>query len=151
MAAIREQAVERGRAVLELAVGDAEAHVTWLRRDSELGQQPLEVGVVPVVQDDEARVDVKAAGLGLNGDGVGVPADPIRRLEHRDLVLSVEQMGGDQAGYAGADDCDLHGAVSLMSRSDRARRWAGSGIYTQAHRGGFTKTSGTGGHSNDGE
>jgi hypothetical protein len=40
-----------------------------------------------------------------------VAADPVGRLEHGNVVLSVEQMGRDKAGDPGADDCDSHDAV----------------------------------------
>ena len=49
----------------------------------------------------------------------------IGRLEHRDLVPSVQEVRDHEAGYAGADDGDLHRGltgrrrnVTLMIRSD---------------------------------
>ena len=64
--------------------------------------------VVAVVEDDEAGVHVMRGVLGVHADGVRVPARPRTRLEHGDLVLAVQQVGGGQPGDAGADDRDLH-------------------------------------------
>ena len=59
----------RGRArVLEAAapVGDREAHVRGLGGDAELVEQRFEVGVVAVVEDDEAGVDPVGLVLGVD-------------------------------------------------------------------------------------
>ena len=64
---------------------------------------------------DEARVD----RLGVSGvvdeiDGVDVPSDPVAGLEHRDLVRAVQEVSGDEPGYATTYDRDAHdlGSVS---------------------------------------
>ena len=89
-------------------VGDREAHVRGLAGDPELLQQRFEVGVVAVVEDDEAGVDRVRPVLGLDPDRVRVPAEPPRRLVDDDLVLAVQLVGGHQAGDSGSDDRDLH-------------------------------------------
>ena len=109
MAGVREQSTQRGGAVLEVvAVGDTEAHVARLRGDAELAEETLEVRVVAVVHDDEAGVHVMAAIRGIDAYGVGVAADPVGGLEHRNVMLTVEQMGRDEAGDPRADDGDSH-------------------------------------------
>jgi len=46
------------------------------------------------------------AVIGLQPDGVGVPAGKAGCLVQHDLVLAVQQMGGHEARHAGADDRD---------------------------------------------
>ena len=95
--------------VLEVApVGDREAHVGGLAGDTELVEQPFEVGVVAVVEDDEAGVDPVAAALALDLDRVRVAAGAGTGLIDDQLVLGVQQMGGDEPRDAGSDDRDLH-------------------------------------------
>ena len=90
MRALGEQAVRRAAVVLEVAapVADAEAHRRGLRGDAEAAQQPLEVRVVAVVEDDEAGVDVVGLVRRVDPDGVGVAAGVAGGLEHGDLVLA---------------------------------------------------------------
>jgi hypothetical protein len=97
--ALGEQAVGRRAVVLEVAtlVGHREGHARGLRRDLDPLEQALEAGVVAVVEDDEARVHVVDAGLGLDRDGVRVAARVRAGLEHRDLVGAMQEMGGDEA------------------------------------------------------
>ena len=51
-------------------------------------EQPLEQRVVAVVQDDEPRVDRDRSLLGVDVDGVGVPADPVARLEDVHVMVA---------------------------------------------------------------
>ena len=44
-------------------------------------------------------------------------------LEHRDLVSAREQVGGDQAGDAGADDGDPHETVIVDARGMEDNPW----------------------------
>ncbi len=104
-----EEAARRA-GVLEaaVAVGDREAHVRGLAGDPELLQQRFEVGVVAVVEDDEAGVDPVAALAAFDLDRVRVAAEPLACLIDGDLVLAVEEVGGNQPGDAGSNDRDLH-------------------------------------------
>ena len=61
--------------------------------DAELAEQPLEVRVVAVVEDDEAGVDVYAAASALDADRVRVAAGVGVRLEHGDVVRRLEHVG----------------------------------------------------------
>ena len=65
-------------------------------------------GIVAVVEDDEAGVDVQRLVGGVDADRVGVPAGVVAGLEHGDLVVAVQQMRHHQARHAGADDRDPH-------------------------------------------
>ena len=86
--------------------------------NSELGEHALEVGVVELVEDDEAGVDGPAARRGLDLDGVGVAARVGAGLEHVDVVAGPVQLGGgDQAGHAGADDRDPLPSAAPASRA----------------------------------
>ncbi len=89
-------------------VGDTEAHLALLRGDTELAQERDEPGVVPLVVDDEAGVDVVLHAVDLGPHGVRVAADPGVGFEHRDLVRSVQEMGRHQTGDPGTDDRDPH-------------------------------------------
>ena len=105
-----EEAARRAR-VLEAAapVGDREAHVRGLAGDPELVQQPFEVGVVAVVEDDEAGVDPVGLVLAVDlGPCCEWPPTAVARLVDDELVLAVQPVGGDEPRDAGSDDRDLH-------------------------------------------
>ncbi len=89
-------------------VGDREAHLGRLGGDAELVEQAFEAGVVAVVEDDEAGVDPVLAIAVVDPDRVGVAAEPVAGLVDDDLVLAVQQMGGNEARDSGSDDRDLH-------------------------------------------
>ena len=114
----------RRAGVLEAAaaVGDREAHVGGLARDPELLQQRFEVGVVAVVEDDEAGVDPVGPVLGLDRHRVGVAADPLARLVDDDLVLGGQLVGGHQARDTGSDDRDPHRPFPTSEGADRLHR-----------------------------
>ena len=122
-----EQPVGRSAGVLEVArcIADAEAHRRRLRPHSQLPQQPLEAGVVAVVEDDEAGVDRERLIGRVDPDGVGVPAGIVSRLEHSDLMPAMKEVCDHEARYAGSYDRDLHpsiraqlGKVTLTVRSN---------------------------------
>ena len=96
-------------------VADREAHFGGLRRDAESRQHPLEVRVGPVVQNDEAGVDVVCRVSRVHTDRVGVPAGVVVRLEESDLVVLMKDVGADQAGDAGPHDGDPHLSATAAS------------------------------------
>jgi len=60
-----------------------------------------------------------AAIRGIDAYGVGVAADPVGGLEHRNVMLTVEQMGRDEAGNPSSDDRDSHGGTYTQSLGGR--------------------------------
>ncbi len=118
VAPLREQRVERRAVVLEPGdlVAHREAHAACLRRDAELVEQRDEVRVGAVVEDDEAGVHVPGPAVHLDCVRVRVAADVVARLEHRDVVLTVEFAGRDVARDAGTDDRNLHGCLRRPRR-----------------------------------
>ncbi len=74
------------------AVAHPEAHLRRLSRHAELAQQAFELGVVAIVEDDEARVDSVDAGLRLDTHRIGVPASPLAGLEYDQLVIAVQHV-----------------------------------------------------------
>ena len=119
--ALGEDGVGALARVLEVVVSraDAEAHVGGLLADAEAAQQAAEVGVVGLVEDDEAGVHLVAAALDVDRDGVDVAAGVVTGLEDGDVVVAVEQVGGDQARHPGTDDGDLHTSTYTGGRSPR--------------------------------
>ena len=105
-----EQAIRRRAAVLEVPdpVAHAEAHRRSLHIDSQAVEQPLEVGVVAVIEDDEPSVDLMGLVGGVDADRVRVPARVGICLEHSDVVRSVQQMGHDEARDTGTHHSDSH-------------------------------------------
>ena len=101
--ALGVERVEVGAPVLhagELAA-HREAHLARLAGHVEALEEPDEVRVVAVVEDDEPGVDGVVArgavGAGdLDVDGVGVAAHPGARLEDGHVVVRVEQVGADE-------------------------------------------------------
>jgi hypothetical protein len=97
--------------LVELLAPPAVGHdldVRGLAGDRELVEQRLEARVVAVVEDDGAGVDVPGALVGLDTDGVRVPAHVVAGLEDRALVLGVQEMGRRQAQGPRPDDRDPH-------------------------------------------
>ena len=105
--ALGEQAVESDSAGVGQAApvaGDAHAHQRRAGLHAQLAEQPQQVGVGPLVVDDEAGVD--AQPMPVNGGhvvGVGVPAQTPIGLEERHVVGSAEHVCGRQARDPGAD------------------------------------------------
>ena len=110
--------------VLEPAVeaADREGHVGFLRPDPELAEETPEQRVVPLVVDEEARVEREA----VDGDGVDVSAGPLFSLEDLDLVRAGEHVGGPEAGDAAAHHCHPHHVGSSLRRSS----CVADGIFT---------------------
>ena len=109
--ALGEEAVEPKAAVLQARriVLAAERHIRLRCRNPQLPQKGPEEGVGPFVVDDESRVDGQPRVGALPDDGrVRVAADVVVLLEEGDLVPAVQQIGGHDAGDAGADDGDVH-------------------------------------------
>ena len=86
-----KEPVDVGAVVLQarLLATCGEAHVAIIPGDIELAQEAGEAWIGVLVEDDEARIDGVGSRGGLDVNGVCVPADPIGRLEHGDLVVGV--------------------------------------------------------------
>ena len=114
VAALGEQAVERGAVVLQAArlIAHRETHAAFLRGDAEFREQRDEVRVGAVVEDDEAGVDLVAAAGLLNAVRVGVAADVAGRFVYGNVVFAVQPVRDDIARDAAADDGDLHRGAS---------------------------------------
>ncbi len=62
-----------------------------------------------LVVDDEPHVDrARGAGPVVGVHGVDVTPDALALLEHGDLVAAPEEVRGDEARHAAADDGDAH-------------------------------------------
>ena len=104
-----EEAVGRAPVVFERQpVTDSKAHIRGLCRHIELVQETFEIGVVPVVVNNEPGIDRVRAGLGFHVDGVGVPSRVVRRLVHGKLVIRVQRVRADKSRNPSPDDRDLH-------------------------------------------
>src|SRR4029077_8838779 len=90
--------------------------------DAETVEQAFEARVVAVVEDDEAGVDPVRRVRRVDPDRVRMAARARRRLEDDDLVPLVQQVRGDEAGHAGADDRDPHLARAPIASVSAARR-----------------------------
>ena len=76
-------------------------------------EQGHEIGVVALVEHDEADIDRLASRRRRRVDRAGVAAETALALVDHDVVLAAQQPGGAQTGYAGADDGDFH-RLSLL-------------------------------------
>ncbi len=133
VAPLREQRIQAGAVVFQAArlVTHREAHAALLGGDAKFREQPDEIRVGAVVEDDESCVHLPApAGL-LDGVCVRVAAEVARRLVERDVVLAVQSVRGDVAGDATADDCDLHAGVLKARAACRSRIATGTGRRSQ--------------------
>ncbi len=82
-------------------------HVGVPRRDAELGEQPAQRRVGPVVVDEERRVDSDDVPVAVvDVVGVCVPAQSNVCLEQRHPVARRQHVGRGEAGDPAADDGD---------------------------------------------
>jgi hypothetical protein len=104
-----------GTAVLEAAALEAggKRHVRSLGRHAQMVEQGHEIGVVALVEHDEADIDRLVSRRRRRVDCAGVAAEAALALVDHDVVLAAQQPGGAQTGYAGADDGDFH-RLSLL-------------------------------------
>lgn len=88
-----------------LLAADGHAHFGVLGFHSQLGEQPQQRGVGPLVVDDEPGVHPEGRAVRLRDVvGVCVAAQPGIRLEKRDVVLPFKDIRCGESGYAAADD-----------------------------------------------
>ena len=71
-------------------------------------EQGDEVGIVALVEDDEADVDRLAAAEARRVDRAGMAAEPALALVDHDIVLAAQQPRRAKTGNAGADDGNFH-------------------------------------------
>ena len=107
---VREQPPYGARVVLEPGrlAAHAEAHVRGVGGDVEGVEQPAEVGIVRLVEHDEAGVDADRACALADAHRAGVSSRTRRSLEHRHLVPARQDAGDGHARNPGADDGDPH-------------------------------------------
>ncbi|MNP17956.1 hypothetical protein D3C76_1104080 [compost metagenome] len=90
VAALGKQCVQVVAVVLQASnrVMHGETHLGRLRSDLELVEQPDELGVGPVVENDEAGIDCMALALPDHIEGMRVAPDPLLGFENRYFVLA---------------------------------------------------------------
>lgn len=92
-----------------------ERHLRALGPHSELVEEPEKQWVVPLVVDEEARVELEGFAVRPMGDGARVPARVPGLLEDLHVVSAREEIGRSKAGDTGSDDCNLHEDFSVCS------------------------------------
>ncbi len=105
-----KQGVQGARPVLQAGalIAETETHPRRLPGDVQSLQELHEVGVIALVEDDEARIHRIGGAPVLDIDGVGVPSHVILGLIDDDVMVLMKQMGGYHAGDTCADDRDFH-------------------------------------------
>ncbi|MNN21320.1 hypothetical protein D3C81_1346370 [compost metagenome] len=88
--ALSKQCVQIVTVVLQASdrIMHGKTHFGRLRGDLELVEQANEVGVGPVVENDEAGIYCMALALPDHIEGVRVPSDPLLGFEHRYFMLA---------------------------------------------------------------
>ena len=71
-------------------------------------EQGNEIGIVALVEHDEADIDRQAPLLRRGFDRAGVSAETVLTLVDDHVVAAAEEPGGSETGHAGADDGDFH-------------------------------------------
>ena len=84
-----------------------ERHVALLHRHVQMPEHGRELGIVLLIEDDEAGVDRNLRAVIVDGQRARVAADPVCLLIYRDVVLAVQDVGGAEARNPCADDRDL--------------------------------------------
>ena len=84
--------------------------------DAQALEQADQPGVVQLVVNDEAGIDVVSLVPELDSDRIGVPTRTVVALEHGDVVASAQEMGAGQAGDPRPDDGDAHESVRSSGR-----------------------------------
>ena len=92
IAALGKQAVERIAVVFKprVRIVHGEAHFSGVGAHPQLVHQFDEIGIGPIVENDESRVDRIGLPVDVNSDGMGVAADPVAGFKHRDVVGLVQ-------------------------------------------------------------
>ena len=134
VAPLREKAGE-GAAVLEAAAieADRERHVGRLGRHAEMVEQGDQVGIVALVEDDEADIDRLAAAQPRRIDRAGMAAEPALALVDHDIVLAAEQPRRAKTRNAGADDSNFHPSDPATAYSASDTPGAGGWIMGARH------------------
>ena len=109
VAPLADIAFER-TAVLEapLVEADGERHVGVFGGHAQVVEQGDQVGIVALVEHDEADIDGARASGHRGVDSAGMTAEALLALVDDDFVLAAQQPGGAQSGDAGAHNGDLH-------------------------------------------
>ena len=77
-------------------------------------EQLHQVGVVPLVVDDEAGIDGDRPASVVDVDGVGVASQPVIGLEDGDAMLASEGPCGSQSRDPAAHDGDIQRSLDLL-------------------------------------
>ena len=108
-----------------VVVADRHRHLRLLRGHAELGEDPQQGRVGASVVDDEAGVDAQSGAGGIDHVvGVGVTAEPVVGLVDRDGRGAGGDVGGHQAGHAGAHDRDRARWVLGTHQASKAKTTA---------------------------
>src|SRR5262249_62212723 len=101
---------------------DGEGHLGRLAAHAELREQPDELWIVPLVEHDEARVELES----VMRDRVHVPAGPRVALEDLDVVSARDKVGSAQTRDSSSYNRYPHVEVELTfvrARIAVGRRW----------------------------
>ena len=98
------QQVAAGELALTIGNRDREVHVGELGLHPQFVEQPHEVGVVDVVEDDEARVHRPGPVAQIDIDGIAVAAQPAVGLEQGNIRRLAQGVSSGQAGNTGTND-----------------------------------------------
>ena len=99
--------IDSGKLQTSSLAAYAEAHVGLTRGNAHLIHQADEIGIGPVVVNDEPSVDAMSLPGKVHLDGSRVAAKAILGFEEGDVVMVMQIVGGAEAGYTRSDDGDF--------------------------------------------
>ncbi len=116
VAALGEQSPEGGAGIFDTTAidADAERHVAGVAGHAQLLEQLAKIGIIALVEHDEAGVDRPVLALPPDARRIAVAAQPGFGLIERDVVALPQQPSRRQPGDAAADDCHPHSAPRSM-------------------------------------
>ena len=146
VASLREDARQVGTAPLQSGRRrlDRERHVRRCGRHAELVEQPHQVRVGAMVEDEKSGIDAVRDGAGRSGqrhvDRIRVAAEMPAGLEQRDVGVVAQPVRGGQPGDARTDDRDAASSRRAAGAAVRAHR-AGCGLRDHGRASGAAATA----------
>jgi hypothetical protein len=85
-------------------ISDAETHRRWTIRHAKLVQQPTEIWVRAVIEDNEPRVYPLRFAVDVHRDRIGVPTGVTSGFKNGDAMLCMKPVRGCEPGNSSTND-----------------------------------------------
>ena len=106
---------ESGSAVLQarIATLDTKTHASWLRSHLQVLQQPTEMRVRTLIENDAPGIDVQRSRIFLDGNRMGMSTCVLVLLKERQLMVSRQVISGGKTSNTTAYDCQVINFIEI--------------------------------------